>query len=302
MKFKTFRALLIAGAGVVSIAMCGGFVVLTERKNFPKPTPNPFVDEEKNLFGELGTPLAMQTAAPIGTSPQASADGDALRPMDREILAALPATQVLDNSGKRKDALRGAYKVNLYTDAGPGPATRLKIDLDRDDKWDEKWSKDGATWKRQVSSAENETYDREYLLAGEKWVAKGAVNQVATAAAAAAATPAPATAVAPTISAAADGSAIPVLPMHTRILERARQPISGDKVKDAFNTEAWKVNLYQDAGDTKPNRLKLDLDRDNKWDEKWTFEGDEVKRQIAPADDEIYTEEWRLRAGAWVRK
>lgn len=98
---------------------------------------------------------------------------------------------------------------------------------------------------------------------------------------------------------------VPLRPMDRRILDRAAQNISGDKVKDAFPGEPWKVNLYRDHGHAQVNRLKLDLDRDEKWDEKWTFEqGDrqEVKRAVAPADDERYTDEFRLREGQWVPK
>ena len=69
-----------------------------------------------------------------------------------------------------------------------------------------------------------------------------------------------------------------------------------------MRSSGWKVNLYQDAGKKSVNRLKIDLDGDGKWDEKWTIEDDQVKRQVAPADDERYTEEWRLRGDVWVRK
>jgi hypothetical protein len=86
------------------------------------------------------------------------------------------------------------------------------------------------------------------------------------------------------------------------ILERMKRGIAGDKAKDAVPDSGWKVNLYRDAGKTSVSRLKIDLDGDGKWDEKWTIDGDKVKREVAPADDESYTEEWRLRDGSWVRK
>lgn len=95
-------------------------------------------------------------------------------------------------------------------------------------------------------------------------------------------------------------------PMDQAILARVDQGISGDKVKDAFPSQSYKVNLYRDSGQSGVNRLKIDLDRDGKWDEKWTLSGSgaerEVKREVAPADDEKYTETYRLRAGAWVKK
>ncbi|MBK9967379.1 MAG: hypothetical protein IPP07_21885 [Holophagales bacterium] len=66
------------------------------------------------------------------------------------------------------------------------------------------------------------------------------------------------------------------------------------------------MNLYQDAGQPRVNRLKIDLDRDEKWDEKWTFVtggGREiVKRQVAPNDDEVYTLEFLLDGERWMPK
>ena len=94
-------------------------------------------------------------------------------------------------------------------------------------------------------------------------------------------------------------------PMDQEILDLAAKSISGDKVKDAIKGRAWKVNLYKDAGHAKVNRLKIDLNRNDKWEEKWTFEDDDtgkVKREVAPNDDENYTLSYRLLAGKWVKK
>jgi hypothetical protein len=111
--------------------------------------------------------------------------------------------------------------------------------------------------------------------------------------------PAPAPVAAP-VTAPAEG--VPLRAGDTKILEAIKRPLSGDKGKDAVRGSGWKVNLYRDAGKKAVNRLKIDLDGDGKWDEKWTIEDDQVKRQVAPADDEHYTEEWRLRGDVWVRK
>ncbi len=92
-------------------------------------------------------------------------------------------------------------------------------------------------------------------------------------------------------------------PMDREILARVAQGISGDKAKDAVRGRPWKVNLYQDAGQSRVNRLKIDLDRDDRWDEKWSFSTDGgkevVKRQVAPADDEAYTREFVLDGDRW---
>ncbi len=83
------------------------------------------------------------------------------------------------------------------------------------------------------------------------------------------------------------------------VLRAARKPLKGDKVKDAFRSQTYKVNLYSDGGSGRVDRVKIDLDRDNAWDEKWTFDGETVKREVAPNDDEKYSESYRLEAGAF---
>lgn len=107
-------------------------------------------------------------------------------------------------------------------------------------------------------------------------------------------------------AAAGDASPDALRSMDREILARVAQGISGDKAKDAVRGRPWKVNIYQDAGQSRVNRLKIDLDRDEKWDEKWTFVSDGgqdvVKRQVAPNDDEAYTEEYLLEGERWQRK
>jgi len=126
------------------------------------------------------------------------------------------------------------------------------------------------------------------------------------AAAPAAGAAAPAVLVAPAQAEAVSTSSDALRPMDREILARAAQGISGDKAKDAVRGRPWKVNLYQDAGQSRVNRLKVDLDRDEKWDEKWTFTTDGgreiVKRQVAPNDDEAYTLELFLEGESWRPK
>jgi hypothetical protein len=79
------------------------------------------------------------------------------------------------------------------------------------------------------------------------------------------------------------------------------KPLGSDKLKDVTSGQAFKVNVYQDGGSTTANRAKVDLDRDDKWDEKWTFQSDgTIQRQTAPNDDEQYTVKEVWQNGAWV--
>lgn len=95
-------------------------------------------------------------------------------------------------------------------------------------------------------------------------------------------------------------------PMDQKILDLIAKPATTDKIKDAFPGQPWKVNIYREAGATKFNRVKIDYNRNEKWEEKWSIDTDDgqevVKRQVAPADDEKYTEEFRLKAGKWAPK
>lgn len=74
------------------------------------------------------------------------------------------------------------------------------------------------------------------------------------------------------------------------MLDWAGRSISSPKLKDITKGRPYKVNVYQDAGKSAVNRAKVDLDRDDKWDEKWTFEeGGGITRKVAPSDDEDYS-------------
>jgi len=81
------------------------------------------------------------------------------------------------------------------------------------------------------------------------------------------------------------------------------QPATTDKVKDAFPRESFKVNVYRDDNDPNWTRLKIDLDRDGKDDEKWDLkDGQPAKRRVATRDDEQYDREYRWRNAQWVEK
>jgi hypothetical protein len=82
-------------------------------------------------------------------------------------------------------------------------------------------------------------------------------------------------------------------------MEQALRQSVRDKIKDAIKGRAFKINLYSDDG-ARWNRAKVDLDRDDKWDEKWTFKPDgSVEKQVAPQDDENYTETFVRTDGQW---
>jgi hypothetical protein len=149
-------------------------------------------------------------------------------------------------------------------------------------------------------------------IAGYSACNKGEKEASASATAKAAEGPKSAQAAAPDKTAAPAATGAPtqapasgnLRPMDRKVLDRVAQGIASDKVKDAIKGESYKVNLYKEADGKR--RVKIDLDRDDKWDEKWTFEDDsgqeKVKRQVASKDDDNYDQEYRLEAGSWVVK
>ena len=60
------------------------------------------------------------------------------------------------------------------------------------------------------------------------------------------------------------------------LVQYAGQKIPEGKKKDVSPDAPYKINLYHDNGHESINRAKVDLDRDNKWDEKWTFKESNV--------------------------
>ncbi len=50
----------------------------------------------------------------------------------------------------------------------------------------------------------------------------------------------------------------------------ANRQASSPKVKDATHGQGWKINLYDDNSDGRYDRIKIDQNRDEIWDEDWT--------------------------------
>lgn len=291
MKYRSFRKLVIIGVLVVG----GGLMVLGSRSCSEQPGEQPLA-----AVAEPREPLAQQ-ADEIPT-PATNHTPGGLREMDLEIMVRVAQGMTQE---KIKDLFEGAaYKVNLYQEPGSTRVARLKVDLDRDGKWDEKWTLTPEVRRAVSPGDDGAAYTAEYELQGERWIRAGgsAVEETAPGAGTRPKAAAVDTAPAPGPAAVGPEGRQPLRELDTLILQRVAQGIGGKKEKDAFRDSSAKVNLYQDQGQASVNRAKVDLDRDDKWDEKWTLSGDKVKRQVAPGDDGDFAVEYRLRAGAWVLK
>jgi hypothetical protein len=268
MKYTTFRNI----AAIVGVMLAGSAVFVCYRASDPE---------------RRGGAAALSS-------------GKGGRPSDSEIMAAF---QKNPTSDKKKDVFPSAgAKVNFYADGGASFWNRAKIDYDRDEKADEKWDRDPSTGQisRKLAPADDEEYSVSEVWNGSAFVPEGeAIAPVPIPEPSALASPSPGAS-----PAGAPGVATGARPMDKLIVEFvSKTPATSDKIKDAFPRETFKVNLYHDAGTTGWNRLKIDLDRDEKWDEKWDFEnGLPAKRHVSSADNDSYDQEFRWLGGQWEAK
>ncbi|MFT4978029.1 MAG: hypothetical protein ACI8S6_003937 [Myxococcota bacterium] len=259
MKLNTFLALIGS-----SIAVCGSATFIGSSifwPDTPEPDPEPIVAIASPVEASSSTPaVAVAVAVAVAAAPE-TAEAIVLSWQGRAL-----------GSEKRKDIESGKpFKINLYQDSGHTTVNRAKVDLDRDDRWDEKWTFDGTTITRQVSPSDDENYSEELTWSGSAWTAPGAE-------------PAPA----PTTAAATEAPSIG-RPVDQYLVAQRGRDLGTSKIKDATKGQSYKVNLYQDAGNGVINRAKIDLDRDDRWDEKWTFDGVTITRKVSPGDNEDYS-------------
>lgn len=186
--------------------------------------------------------------------------------MMRKAMAA--ADKSAPPNSKNKDALgRGSWKVNLYEETGDDHYDRAKIDRDRDESWDEKWNYKKGRWEKDGGS--KIWSDGKWRTAGDTQAGKKASPE-----------PRKSGKGSDTLNAAA----------KRMLSERA----TGKKAKDITKGSGPKINLYDDDGDGRWDRAKVDRDRDDNWDEKWTRKGDKLERK---ADGGVAV----FKDGAWPR-
>jgi hypothetical protein len=189
---------------------------------------------------------------------------------------------------KVKDAVSGeSWKVNLYQDEGHATVNRAKVDLDRDESWDEKWTfaADGAS--RQVAPADDEAYSETWLHSPLGWYLEGTEPPAAATPEQVSDDPVPAHAT------ASD-------PWVAGVMYYRGKDLGTTKLKDVSKGQVFKINVYQDAGNAAANRAKVDIDRDDQWDQKWTFDDSGASVKIAPHDDEDYSESKRWTEQGWA--
>ena len=187
MRYNTFRALAVTAVVVVVGGVVGYLVLRPPPRTDPDAPPVHVVEAlpSTSTASSSRAPSTSSTStAPVlpppipSTQPPiastvatvAMANAPGLRPIDQDLLAAVGATPVQD---KAKDVVKGrGYKINLYSDDGRA-WNRAKVDLDRDEKWDEKWTLKNGAWEREVSPADDDTtYSERYVLSASGWAKK----------------------------------------------------------------------------------------------------------------------------------
>jgi hypothetical protein len=98
--------------------------------------------------------------------------------------------------------------------------------------------------------------------------------------------------------------------VHREILKMQKEPLSkgedkGDSLRWIVSDAGIKAEFRSDKskGSTTWNRVKIDYNNNKHYEEKWDFKPDgSIKRQVAPNDDDKYTEEYKLQGEKWVLK
>ena len=256
MKLSTF--LTLAGCtGALGIA---GFFLFEGEEPELEPVPEPPEQVDPVVAEPVADPIPPEATK---ADPKGGPWGS-----DASI-AIVSASKLSPVSGKAKDLSGGlGVKVNVYRDEGQAENNRAKLDLDRDEKWDIKLDFEPGRVVAHYAPRDDEAYTETWVsLAGGTWLQEGnedAQQEV--------------------VAQQATG----MDPVDVALLKWVGKDLGTTKIKDATKGQPFKINVYQDAGNSSANRAKIDLDRDDKWDIKITFE-EPPSRQVSPKDDGDYS-------------
>jgi hypothetical protein len=279
-KLRSFLAVIV-GIGIGGVVW---LVTQCRKDEAPAKPPEVKIHEPKEPPPPTPTP-----------TPTPASDKLAMRAWDDQVLSYHGESISGD---KIKDASKGKpYKINVYKDAGHKTVNRVKVDINRNDKFDEKITFDGSKITLEIAPADDENYTKTYHWSGTAWVRDGAEPDGARIQ-----PTKPGTTSHEEPRVPAGKSDLPARAYDSEVIAWKDKSISGDKIKDATKGKSYKINVYMDAGKTTVNRAKVDINRNDKFDEKYTFEPGKITLQRAPADDEQYTETYHWTGDGWAKQ
>jgi hypothetical protein len=285
-KLRSFLAIMVGIA-------CAAVFLLVKACKSSEPPPKP----EEVLAKKPPEPTPTPTPEPIPSEPTPASNELAARPYDAEVIAWSKKTISGD---KVKDASKGKpYKINLYRDSGKATVNRAKVDANRNNKFDDKFTFEEGKITLEVAPADDEKYTKTYHWTGSAWLPEGAAPEQAKP------QPTPDQAKPQPTPDQAKPTAkadLPARDYDAEVIAWKDKSIASDKEKDVSKGKSYKINVYKDAGQTNVNRAKVDVNRNDKFDEKYTFEPGKITLQRAPADDEQYTETYHWTGSGWTKK
>ncbi|HEX5057736.1 MAG TPA: hypothetical protein VFV99_00190, partial [Kofleriaceae bacterium] len=233
-KLRSFLAIIV-GIG------CAGVFLLFKACKSSEPPPKPADVVVKPKPEPTPTPTP-----PEPTPQQPSGQEMAARAWDADVIAWSKKTISGD---KQKDvSKKKPYKINVYREAGHATVNRAKVDINRNDKWDEKYTFDGDTITLEIAPADDENYTKTYHWTGSAWLPEGATPTAEQGSA-----PNPDTAAKPDTPKPDNGGAKIDLPARTydaEVIAWKDKSIASDKEKDVSKGKSYKINVYKDAGQT----------------------------------------------------
>ena len=97
---------------------------------------------------------------------------------------------------------------------------------------------------------------------------------------------------------------LPARPFDETIVKFAGKPVPDGRADDIRPRRDWHITVVQDAGHEEASRALVDLDRDGKIDERWSFKnnGTVITRSVSPNDDENYVHDFNWTGTGWLRR
>jgi hypothetical protein len=299
-KYKTFARLRL---GIPLTLAAGGVagVVTTSTDASPKIASTQPVRSTSSGVGQSAStkpsaapevqPAAAQGPALTGVranpSELSDIDREVLRLRDRPLSDGTP-----DGASTKYRSKNGKVVIELRADTAKGATgwDRAKVDLDGDKLFDEKWDfRPGNIVTRKVSTADDGvTYNDVFRLRSRKWVLEKTGDGATVS------------------SVAANGTSRAI---DATVRELLKSPLTngvddGGSLKYRVKSPPAVIELRCDTakGFKSWNRVKLDLDGDKKFDEKWTVTASgAIERSVSPNDNDTYTDKYELRGSEWVK-